>query len=87
MICIADDPNQPGFSVACYFKELDAFMQRGRELRKQGMNDQQIFEEKKRSKSRHPANAKAACSDVCLFSRRKDVDATTGEVKTVICAP
>jgi hypothetical protein len=32
MFCLADDPNQKGFNVACYHKDLDPFMARGREL-------------------------------------------------------
>ena len=32
LICVADDPKSPGFSAACYVRELDPFMQRGREL-------------------------------------------------------
>ena len=36
MICLADDPKQKGFSVACYHKDLDPFMARGRELTAQG---------------------------------------------------
>jgi hypothetical protein len=35
-ICLADDPKQKGFSVACYPKGLDPFMARGRELTAQG---------------------------------------------------
>jgi len=30
--CLADDPGQKDFSVACYHKDLEAFMARGREL-------------------------------------------------------
>ena len=33
LICLADDPTQAGFSVACYYKDLEPFMQRGRELK------------------------------------------------------
>lgn len=36
LICLADDPKQKGFSVACYYKELEPLMARGRELRAQG---------------------------------------------------
>jgi hypothetical protein len=32
LICLADDPNANGFSVACYHKDLEPFMARGREL-------------------------------------------------------
>jgi len=43
-ICLADDPTRKGFSVACYHKSLEPFMERGRELRKTGKNPQEIFE-------------------------------------------
>ena len=42
-ICLADDPDQSGLSVACYHKDLEPFMQRGRDLRKQGKNGEEIF--------------------------------------------
>jgi hypothetical protein len=32
LICLADDPNEKAFSVACYHKDLEPFMARGREL-------------------------------------------------------
>ncbi len=38
LVCIADDPNKEGISVACYSKELDPFMKRGRELTAEGKN-------------------------------------------------
>lgn len=44
MVCVADDPAQKGFNVACYYKDLDAFMARGRELRSQGKTFQEIFD-------------------------------------------
>ncbi len=37
LICLADDPSQDRFHVACYQKELDPFMARGRALRAQGL--------------------------------------------------
>jgi len=36
LICLADNPNQKGFSVACYHKDLEPFMARGRELAAEG---------------------------------------------------
>ena len=42
-ICLADDPKQKGFSVACYHKDLEPFMARGRALAKQGKNATQVF--------------------------------------------
>lgn len=36
MICLADDPGQAGFHAACYHRDLEPFMARGRELRAEG---------------------------------------------------
>jgi len=44
LICLADDPAEPGFSVACYKKELEPYMRRGRELRARGKNSQAVFD-------------------------------------------
>jgi hypothetical protein len=38
MICLADDPREARFHVACYHRDLDPFMARGRELRAGGMS-------------------------------------------------
>ncbi|RUA33801.1 MAG: hypothetical protein DSY77_08370 [Bacteroidetes bacterium] len=43
-ICIADDPNKDGFSVACYHKDLHPFMKRGDELRAEGKRPDAIFQ-------------------------------------------
>src|SRR5688572_12153112 len=43
MYCIADDPSNPGFSVSCYHSDLHPFMQRGRDLRKTGKSQDEIF--------------------------------------------
>lgn len=37
LICLADDPKDERFSVACYHKDLEPFMARGRELTAQGV--------------------------------------------------
>ena len=37
LICLADDPRDKSFSVACYHKDLEPFMARGRALAAQGM--------------------------------------------------
>jgi len=42
LICLADDPVRKDFHVACYHRDLDPFMARGRELRLQKMNRAQI---------------------------------------------
>ena len=42
LICLADDPNRKGFSVACYHKDLEPLMARGRALRSEGKNNGEI---------------------------------------------
>src|SRR5215510_321727 len=37
LICLADKPSDNRFSVACYHKDLEPFMARGRELEAQGI--------------------------------------------------
>ena len=39
LICLADDPAVKGVSVACYHRDLEPYMARGRELRAQGVPD------------------------------------------------
>ena len=43
-VCIADDPNKDGFSVAAYHKTLEPFMTRGRELKAEGLDAKQVFD-------------------------------------------
>jgi hypothetical protein len=82
LICLADDPNKPGFSVACYVKELEPFMKRGRELRMQGMNDQQVFDS--RDKEVKEGRLKMPTQPATLYvysADEKDFNSKTGEVK------
>lgn len=47
LICLADDPNVDRFHVACYFKEMEPFMIRGRELRAQGLSREEVMATRK----------------------------------------
>ncbi len=77
LICLARDPQSKGFSVACYHKELDSFMARGRALKAEGKEFQEIFdireEEVKAGKLEIPNNSSLM---VCTG----DMDPETGEV-------
>lgn len=42
LTCLADDPNKPGFSVACYHSSLDEFMARGRALKAENESKKEI---------------------------------------------
>jgi hypothetical protein len=41
LVCLADNPKTEGFSAACYHKDLEPFMARGRELVAQGVEGKQ----------------------------------------------
>jgi len=43
-IVLADNPKKKGFNAACYHKDLDPFMARGRALRAEGKSATEIFE-------------------------------------------
>jgi len=43
-ICLADNPNKVGFSAACYHKDLEPFMARGRALKSEGKSVKEIFD-------------------------------------------
>lgn len=42
MICLADDPKEQRFHVACYHDAMEPFMARGRELRTSGVTGTQV---------------------------------------------
>jgi hypothetical protein len=82
LICLADDPKVPGFSVACYVRELEPFMQRGRELRKQGIKDQQLFDEREKEVNAGTLQMPKQPAALYVYSAKdEDFDHTTGEVK------
>lgn len=41
-VCLADNPKVEGVNVACYHKDLEAFMARGREMTAQGITDDKV---------------------------------------------
>jgi len=82
IICLADDPNQPGFSVACYHKDLEPFMKRGRELRKSGKTYQEVFDTREREvKAGKLAMPKQSATLFVYSASKEDYNDTTGDVK------
>lgn len=82
LICLADNPKDTGFSVACYNKDLEPLMERGRELRKQGMKGKQLFDE--RGKEVEAGTLKMPKTPTALYvysASEKDVNPATVEVK------
>lgn len=82
MICLADDPNAQGFSVSCYHKDLEPFMERGRRLKDEGKSFKEIFdireEEVKSGKLKMP---KDGATLYVLTASAEDYDGKTGVVK------
>ena len=82
LICLADNPDEPGFSAACYFKDLEPFMQRGRELRKQGVKDQPLSDEREKEVKAGTLQMPKQASALYVYSAKEnDYDPVTGEVK------
>lgn len=79
LICLADNPKIDGFNVACYHKDLDPFMARGRELTAQGVTDDRTrdttrFKEVDEKKLTIPKDA------FLTVMTGKSFDAATGQV-------
>ena len=82
MICLADNPDEPDFSVACYVKDLEPFMKRGRDLRKQGITGQQLFDEREKEANAGTLQMPKQPAALYVYSaNEKDFDPATGEVK------
>lgn len=82
MVCIADDPKQPGLSVSCYHKDLEPFMARGRDLKKDGKSFQEIFDIREEEvKSKKLAMPNQPTSLFVFSAKDENVDPKTGAVK------
>lgn len=82
VICLADDPAQSALSVACYHKDLEPFMQRGRELKKQGKTTQQIFDTRENEvKSGTLVMPKSPTTLFVYNAADSNYNRNTGEVK------
>lgn len=82
MICLADDPQQDGFNVSCYHRDLEPFMARGRELKKAGKSPEEIFnmreEEVKSGKLSMPKDPSTL---FVYFAPKEGYNPRKGEVK------
>ncbi len=79
-VCLADNPERDGFSVSAYHNSLEPFMQRGRELRKEGLDFKQVFdkreEEVKNGQLKMPDRA-------TLYVTTGEVNEASGEVENL----
>jgi len=78
MICLADNPTDDQWHIACYHADLEPFMARGRELRTQGVTDVNAIrkDEITSGKLAFPTAARALYS---LTGTADSFDPTTGE--------
>lgn len=80
LVCLADDPKDNRFSAACYHKDLEPYMARGRELAAQGVtggdrNAQYRWKEIKEGKLKFPKEPR-----MLYVLSGKGYDAATGKV-------
>jgi hypothetical protein len=81
IVCLADNPNQSGFSVSCYHKDLEPFMARGRELKTAGKSFQEIFDIREaEAKSGKLFMPKQAAHLSVYSAPAEGYNSTTGEV-------
>ena len=82
MICLADDPSQPGFNVSCYHIDLEPFMKRGRELKKLKKSGQEIFDTREKEAKEGKLQMPKQPASLFVYSAKdEDFNRQTGEVK------
>lgn len=82
MICLADDPKIEGLNVACYHKDLEPFMKRGRDLKAEGKVGKEI--EAIRTKEVNAGILLMPKSPTTLYvltAKKEDFNEQTGAVK------
>lgn len=80
-ICLADNPKKEGFSAACYHKDLEPFMARGRELQLEGKSGQEIFDIREEEvKSGKLEMGKAGSTLHIYYGPKADYNPETSEV-------
>ncbi|PHR13186.1 MAG: hypothetical protein COA40_06730 [Aequorivita sp.] len=81
MVCLADDPNKAGISVACYAAELEPFMARGRALTAEGKSNEEKQEARKQEIEAGTLQMPAEPSMVYILAgEENDYSAETGEL-------
>lgn len=81
LICLTDDPAKNNIHVACYFKALEPFMARGRDLRAEGYSTKEV--RKIRGEEADAGKLKMPDKPAGLYvfdADQENVDLVTGEV-------
>jgi hypothetical protein len=81
LICLVDDAKQSGLSVSCYHKDLEPFMARGRQLKIEGKNFQEIFDARESEvKAGKLVMPKAPATLYVYNAKEGEFNAQSGEV-------
>ncbi len=80
LVCQADDPNRNGFSVSCYQKGLEKFMERGRELRAEGLERSEVFAARGKEMEAGKLKIQEGSTLHILYGADEVFNANTGEV-------
>ena len=78
-VCLADDPKDAAFSVACYHKDLEPFMARGRELAAQGVKGPEREERRWKEIDAGTLTMAREPRNLCVISG-KGFDPATGQI-------
>lgn len=83
IICLADDPKEPRFHVACYHESLEPFMARGREIRARYGNKRELTDslrliDIRAGRLRMPMNAVL----YQIFAESDSVNAATATIRS-----
>ena len=82
LICVSDDPARPGFQSVCYHKDLLPFMNRGRELQKEGRTSQEIFDIREQEAKSGTLKMPEQATTLHLLEGKEGLfDEATGQVK------
>ncbi|MCA6078842.1 hypothetical protein [Fulvivirga sedimenti] len=81
LICVADDPSAEGINIACYHKDLEPFMARGRELRAEGKGRMDIFNMREEEVKAGTLSMPAKATTLHILYGTDDIfNAETGEL-------
>ncbi|MCE6992973.1 hypothetical protein [Dyadobacter sp. CY323] len=81
-VCLADDPKKDDIGVSCYHAKLDAFMDRGRVLAKEGKTPKEIFDIREKEVKEGKLDMPKQSSTLYVLSGSKEnYDATSGTLK------
>lgn len=83
-IILADDPNKKGFSAACYHKDLEPFMARGRALKAEGKKHMEVFDIREEEVKAGKLNIPTGSTLHIYYGPKTEYNAETSKVDEAI---